>query len=190
MTTTTGRSSRLGQTRGRSAGYSLVELMIGVALSTFVAAGIFSSFLFVARSSVGISNYSGMNTESRFGLEIFGRDVRSAQAVLSGFSSTSFTILSPLPDGSLQTISYSYRPDLPSRPLLRQMPDGHEYKVMTGVDDLTFRYYNLQGDFAAVPIEVKQIQLQLKLVRNTIGLENTEKVVSARFILRNKKVSN
>ncbi len=135
---------------------------------------------------MGIINYSDMNTESRSGLELFGRDIRSAETISSGFSSTGFTVMR----GDGTTVSYEYRPDVKNKPLVRSPSDADEAVVMEGVEDLSFLYYNLQGGQASVPLEVKQIQLQLKLVRKTISLDNTERVVSARFILRNKKVSN
>lgn len=167
-------------------GFSLVEVMVATSLGMLVAGAIFSSFLFVARSSVSIINYAEMNSESRSGLEIFGRDIRSARAISSGFSTTGFTITRF--DGN--TVRYVYRSTDTAKPLVRISSSGDETVIMEGVEDLNFFYYNLQGMEATVPLEVKQIQLQLKLIRKTISLDNTDRVVSARFILRNKKVSN
>lgn len=154
-------------------------------LSGFVLAAILSSFVFMGRSTLGIANYSAMNTESRHGLEVFGRDVRSAYDIEPGFSATEFTIL--LHD--VGRVTYLHLPTHPDRPLVRRDSSG-DRAIMTGVEELNFRYYDLRAEQASVPVRVKQLQLQLKLVRHAASLENTEKVVSARFILRNKKVSN
>lgn len=167
-------------------GFSLVEVIVATSLGMMVSAAIISSFLFIARSSSSIINYSDMNRESRSGLEIFGRDIRSAKTIASGFSSTGFTITKYDND----TVSYVYRSGEPAKPLIRITSSGDETIVMRGIEDFKLLYYNLQGGEAVVPLEVKQIQLQLKLTRRSGTLDNTDRVISARFILRNKKVSN
>jgi hypothetical protein len=157
-------------------------------LSGLLLAAILSSFLFMGRSSVSIANYATMTSESRAGLEIFGRDIRSGENVKSGFTSTSVTILVPRTSGGVDEIVYTFRPNQPNRPFVRIDSTG-ERVLMTGIETLQLNYFNLQGAPANVPLEVKQVQLQLKLVRRAISLENTEKIVSARFILRNKEVA-
>lgn len=172
----------------RRSGYSLWELIVTLSLSTLLFGAIFGAFVFVGRSSFGIANYSDMNNESRKGLEIFGRDVRAAESIHPGFSAREFTIDVPTNGGGgTEAVSYLYLPDDPGRPLVRRDSSG-DLPIMTGVDSLDFHYYNLQAESANVPLEVKQIQLRLTLLRQTVTLNNTEKVVSARFILRNKKV--
>ncbi len=181
----------INPSRNGRAGFSLVEVLIATSLSVMLFAAIFSSFLFMARSSMGIANYSEMTAESRRGLEIFGRDVRSAQDIHNGFSTTTgFSIVVPLAGGGSETVSYFYLPNHPDRPLMRKDASG-ERPIMTGIRTLNFNYYNLQGQKRdnMAPMEVKQLQLQLTLVRTAVSLDNTERVVSARFILRNKKVS-
>lgn len=170
----------------RRDGYSLLELIIATTLGALVSTAVFSLFLFVARSSLGIVNYSEMNTESRFGLELLGRDVRSAQQIASGFSEETFELT--LPGGA--TVSYRYRPEAPGRPLVREDPSGEETVILSGVEALRFLYFDLQGGSATVPLHVKQIQLQTRLVRRTVSFDNTERVVSARYVLRNKEVGH
>lgn len=191
MIITTARFNKRPRSRpsASKAGFTLVELAVATSMSMFVAAAIFTSFIFMARSSVGLANYSQMNSESRVGLEIFGRDVRAAESIAVGFNPYGFTVGVPTPSGGVDNIRYTYRPNDASRPLVRIDPSGKERVIMTGISELAFRYYHLQGGPAVVPVEVKQIQLQLKMVRKTISLDNTEKVVSARYILRNKDVS-
>ncbi len=170
------------------AGFSLIEILIAMSLSALALAAVLSSFVFVARSSVGVANYSEMNTESRTGLEIFGRDVRNAQGIVEGFNEHAFTLIMP---GGGERITYQYRPNVKSKPLVRITESGVTETIMTGIQTLQFNYTNLQGhtNNTMATMEVKQIQLQLTLLRYTIGLKNTERVVSARFILRNQKVS-
>jgi hypothetical protein len=175
------------------AGFTLAEVLVASSLVMLVSAAIFSSFLFVARSSMGLVNYSEMNSESRHGLDTFGRDIRSARSIKAGFSENAFTVR--LPDNS--EITYAYVTQGGKGFLMRTPGTGEPVVIMRQVEPMVtddfegfFRYYNLQGGSAANTLEVKQIQLQLKLVRKTVAQEQTERVVSARFILRNKEVSN
>ena len=161
---------------------------MAMGLSGMIMAAVLGSLVFIARSSFSVANYSMMNSESRMGLEIFGRDVRNGENIKPGFSSTEFTVQVPKTGGGFDEITYVYRPNSSDRAFVRIDSNGEE-SLMTGVEDLNINYYNLQAGPATVPLEVKQIQLQLKLVRNAVALQNTEKVVSARFILRNKEVA-
>lgn len=188
MTIITGHS-RKGRRLSRRDGFTLVETMVAMSLGLLVGGTIFSALIFMGKSTLGIANYSDMNTESRLGLERFGRDVRSASDVLDGFNATSFTLRIPRPDGSGDDlVTYEHRPDDPGAPLVR-VEGTDEQVLMNNVEELEFRYFNLQGGAAAVRIEVKQIQLSLRMVRRAITIDNTEQVVSARYILRNKRVS-
>lgn len=188
MITTTAHSEgarRLSRRRG----FTLVETMVAMSLGLIIGGTIFSALIFMGKSTLGIANYSNMNSESRIGLERFGRDVRSASDVLDGFSDTVFTLRIPRADGSGDDlITYEYRPDDSGSPLVRI--EGNEERIlMNDVDELEFRYFNLQGAPTTVRIEVKQIQLRLRMVRRAVTIDNTEQVVSARYILRNKRVS-
>ena len=189
ITTVHSRSAarRRSPWRGRS-GFSLVELLIAMSLSVMIASVLMGAFLFIGRSTVAIYNYSEMNDQSRRGLEVLGRDLRAGAGVLSGYNENNFTVQVRQADGSLLNVTYNYSPNAPDSPLTRTA-NGETTTIMSSVDDLSFHYFNLQAEPASVPLEVKQIQLRLKLVRYVIGLENTEKVVSARYILRNKRVS-
>lgn len=190
MTTTIDHSVRQPR-RSRKAGFTLVETLVAMFLGLLIGGVIFSALIFVGKSTLGIANYSNMNVEGRLGLETLGRDVRSAADILSGFDETSFTILIPDPDDPtvFDQVTYNYLPDLDNRPLVRT-EGSDETVVMSNVEELEFNYFDLQANEAEYPIRVKQIQLRLKMVRYAIAIENTEQVVSARYILRNKRVSN
>jgi len=65
----------------RRRGFTLVEIMIGASLSTFILAGVLSTFLFLGRSGANMQNYTDMETQARRGLEIFAEDVRQASSI-------------------------------------------------------------------------------------------------------------
>lgn len=188
MTTTTGHSNRR-LIRPSTAAFTLTEMMVTLSLTALVAGAILGSVIFVARSAFGIANYSDMNREARLGLETFGRDVRSAEAIHAGFDDTAFTIDVRRPDESPDPITYIFLPDDPDRPLVR-ITAGEERRLITGIENLAFSYNDLQGNPAVSHSDVKQMRLQLKMVREAAAIPQTERVVSARYILRNKRVSN
>jgi type II secretory pathway component PulJ len=66
------------------AAFTLVELMIGSALSAAIMAAVLSSYIFLGRSLGRLANQQTLETESRRALAYFTQDVQSA----TGFSST------------------------------------------------------------------------------------------------------
>lgn len=184
MTTTIARSKdvRPGGTRG----FTLTEVMVAMSLGLMISAAVLSSFGFIGRSSLGIAHYSNMNSESRNGLEHFARDVRAAQGI-SGFSETNLTLHVPDSGGIRQT-TYRYNTD--TKAFERVNDAGDVEKLMSHVEEFIFRRYNVLQSEASNDLETKQIQLQLKMVRPVLQRETSDKVISARYIMRNKRVSN
>lgn len=79
MTTTT--PSLIPDRRRRTAGFTLVEIMIGSTIGAFILAGILSTFLFMGRSGANVQNYTDMETQARKALELFAEDTRQASAI-------------------------------------------------------------------------------------------------------------
>lgn len=181
MTTITGHSNQRPPARGMT----LMEIMISLALITLFFAGAISAVDFTGRSALGILNYTQMNTESRTGLELFSRDARMAVDV-TAFSTTSVTFLLPAGGG---TVTYAF--DDTTNTFVRNPSVGNSQVLMTRVDELEFERFNLLNQPASNNLETKQIQLQSRMERRVLGrFRTTDSVISARFILRNKRVSN
>jgi len=172
-----------------SRGYSLAEVLIALSLCLMLSGAIMGGMLFMMRSSIAVGNYADMNMESRRGLEILGRDLRGAAEVAPDFTETSFQIVTFRPNGTWETVSYSFHPDDPGQPLVRTM-GTEERNLITNIGELSFRYYDLQGQEVANPLAIKQVQVRLTTRQTAGGIDQTEKVISARFILRNRAVSN
>jgi prepilin-type N-terminal cleavage/methylation domain-containing protein len=172
-----------------SSGFTLVEMLVGMTLALLTAAAIMSSFVFMIRSSHSVHNYAEMNAESRQALEILGRDLRNSVKVTSPVLRPDRIRLNVMQeDGAVKQVEYVLISDASGSSLIR-MDAGEERVLMRGIDELNFRYYDLQSAEVTNPLAVKQVQVQVKLLRSVLGLENTERVLSARFILRNKRVS-
>ncbi len=176
-----------------SRGMSLVEVMIGASLAAFVLAGVISTFLFLGRSGANISNYSEMETEARTGLEYFAQDTRQASDLYwNSASSVSLTV-----SGATITYSYSSADETFSR-----RAGGTTTVLVEGVSDFEFSGYMITGatvntsDLStaakreAASDVTKQLQVYLKASRSSVTVATaTNTVLSARYILRNKRVT-
>ena len=78
MTTTTPSPTR---SRAAARGVTLVEVMIGATISSFILAAVMSTFLFLGRSGANIQNYNDMESQARTALELFAEDTRQASSI-------------------------------------------------------------------------------------------------------------
>jgi Tfp pilus assembly protein PilW len=179
-------------------GFTLVEVLVASTLSTFVLAGVLSAFLFLARTSFRSSSYSEMEAEMRRGLDTFAQDTRSATDVRwNGAQSVTLTV-----NGQPVTYAYDGTPGSATyQGFYRVAGDASSSSPRTvlvhGVgSDFTFRRYKLEqsgvtDNAAQNDAETKLLQLSIRAARTnvaTVGAGNS--AVSARYMLRNKRVAN
>lgn len=169
-------------------GFTLVEVMISAALSTFILAGVLSTFLFLGRSGANLRNYSDMEAQARRGLEMFAEDVRQASAI-TWDSETQCTLTV-----NTASVVYSYTSGTNSF-------SRNGTTIITGITPGTFAFsaFNVTGTEmeldtatkrATASTSTKQLQITLEAMRtNTTVVDATNTVLSARFILRNKIVT-
>ena len=171
----------------RIAGFTLTELMIVMTIAVVMAGALFGTFGFVMRSSFAIANYADMTSDGRRGLEIFARDVREARDIVA-FSDTSLTLYVSRPGETPYEVEYRY---VPNSGVFERVEDGNVRVLMRGVrDDFQFVRFNILQEPTDNNAETKQIHLNLSMVRRIIALDTTEKVISARYIMRNKAVAH
>jgi len=168
----------------------LVEVMIGATLSSFVLAGILSSFLFLGRSGANLRNYNDMETQARKALELFAEDTRQASAV-SWASATAVTLVV-----NATNITYTYA----AGSFTRAVGTAAATTLLTGITEFNFMAYTITGvsltDFStaaartAANSSTKQVQISLSAARTTqTATTATNIVLSARYVLRNKRVT-
>jgi type II secretory pathway pseudopilin PulG len=187
----------------RRRGFTLVEVMVSATLTTFILAGILSAFLFIGRTGFAASSYSELEAETRRALEIFGADARRATGIqwnseqsitLSLATATNATTLATYAydaDADSPTYQCFYRlagdptSTLPRRVLVHHVAAGfafQRYKLdQSGSND----------NPATTDLETKEIQVTLSSSRSGVtAVTATQTALSARYILRNKRVSN
>lgn len=172
-------------------GFTLVELMIGSSLGAFILAAVLSTFLFMGRSGANMQNYNDMEAQARKALEYFAEDTRQASGVTWGADSNSLTL-------AVNGTSVVYLYDPSARTFYRRDSSGTK-ALVTGITIFAFSAYNITG--ASLPLATtanltaangttKQLQISLEASRtNTTVVAATNTVLSARFVLRNKKVT-
>lgn len=198
MTTSTDVSrqpARRGLRARARRGITLVELMISMGIAATVMSSVFGSFLFLARSSLISAAYSDMDREARHGLEIFARDVRMADDV-ADFTANGVRLRIPVGPSGPHWVSYSY--DAGTRTFYRNRGAAGERALVNGIDVFILKRFSLQQNaLTGQPMEAtnnlgtKQLQVQIRAVRaGAARATATNNVISARYILRNKIVSN
>lgn len=184
---------------GRSGkAFTLVEVLIAATLSTFVLAGVLSAFLFLARTSFRSSGYSELEAEMRRGLDTFARDTRSATDVRwNGTQSITLTV-----NGRAVTYAYDGSAAGPTAGCFYRLEgddaSGRPRAVLVrGVTpDFAFQRYKLAQpgvgeNTASNDRETKLLSLTLRAARTSVATAGaSNSAISARYLLRNKRVAN
>lgn len=173
--------------RAPNRGFTLVEVMVATSLAAMLSAAILSSFIFILRAERSLANYAEMNTQARRLLEQLGRDARSATDV-SNTTATSITMSVPSNlSGGVQDVTYTY--DASAGTISRQI-GGTSTVLVKNVNTLTFNFLNSSNTATSSLLELKQMQVSLRILRTVQQATTSEYVISAQYTLRSKAVAH
>ncbi|MCC5789694.1 MAG: prepilin-type N-terminal cleavage/methylation domain-containing protein [Opitutales bacterium] len=177
-------------------GFSLLEVMTALSLGSLIAGALFSSLIFIGRSSHSLSAYSGLSGQTRQGVEIVGRDIRVAADIVHFKPEEGVLMLfhQGTDDQNPKLITLAYYPNkrLLKRtqrtlsPDLQEVYSAEQSELFRGLEQFSFVGYNLNRLETSNPAEIKQVQMQLRLLDKRGQRGITEEIYSTRFILRNK----
>lgn len=159
-----------------------MEVMVAMTIGTFMLASAYATIMSLAKGSQSVINFTEMNTQTRHALEVFGRDSRMAEDVKLSQSARTVLVV----DGD----EVEYQFVSAAKIMTRTVNGGTPDVLLFDVDELLFNYYTLRHGVTSSPLEVKHIQLEAKLERRVLNIANTNYIISARFMMRNKHVSN
>ena len=157
-----------------------------------VMAGVLTAFLFIGRTSVSLRNYADLETQARNAMETFAQDVRMSSGV--AWTSASSLTLSIQQGNTTIPATYTYDPT--ARTFSRTIGTTTDI-LITNIRSFAFNAYSIDttsisraAPNASTNTATKQIQISLETerVNRTLAL-HTNKVISARFVLRNKRVT-
>lgn len=178
--------------------FTLPEVLIASTLSVVVMACVLSAFLFFGRTGLAAGQYQEMEAEVRAGLERFSEDARTATDIRWN-SAWNIALTVPGADGRTRVVTYAYEPASAGASIggLHRIQEGgaRELLVRDVASDFAFRRYKLEqpgvaDNTAGNDLETKQLQLNLRTLRSThAGPATTQAAVSARYVLRNKRVA-
>lgn len=180
MSPTVRKPSRVAAKRA----FTLVEVMVVVAISGMILAGVMSSYIAILKSSMRLWHYEKMEREANRGLEYFARDVRGAKAIVWG-STSSITLTVPQVSGGDRTVVYSWSSQTK---IFSKTESGTVTSLVRDVQMFSFNRFNLAQAAAANDYETNQIQVTMTASPSTQGLyqASTKRVLSARYVLRNR----
>ncbi|WP_158277599.1 prepilin-type N-terminal cleavage/methylation domain-containing protein [Opitutus sp. ER46] len=204
-------STRRADRRRDHRGFTLTEIIISAGLAAIILTGVMTTFVMMGRTGALAQNYTELEVEARKALELFSREARMARGV-SAYSATSVTL--QIPDTSASrtgtgagAYSVTYTFDTNAQTFTRTgppitAPSGasattvlvkNVHQVGTTEYIRYFRYVGsgYQTGFttnaATNNAEIKQVELTFVAQRSARTVATaTDKVLSARFILRNK----
>jgi len=171
-------------------GFTLVEMMVGVAIGCLLLATLATLYVFSMKSFASMANYSDLNQKSRYASDLLTRDIRSCISIDP--ATTANKLVLNQPD---TPTTYTY--DLNSGTLSRSK-DGQTKLLLTGVDSLKFTLY--QPPFTGDPYEklhdtsvlaaAKLIGFQWSCSRRLFGSQNNSESLEAAVVeMRNVHVN-
>ena len=177
--------------------------MVSATISTIVLAGILSAFLMIGRTGYAAGNYSEMDAQTRRALEIFGADARKA-ADVRWHDAQTLTLYVSTESAATAAVTYGYDTVTSSptyRTFYRVQGDSASAEprlalVRNVSTDFAFARFKLEqpgvsDNSAGNDLETKQLQVTLRTARTGATTPiATQSAISARYILRNKRVSN
>lgn len=184
--------------------FSLVELMIAASLSAIIMAAVLSSVVAITKSSLRLADYSRMESETMRALEMLARDIRMSQSITTDVpAATDWRTRFRLPGGpeirmqsitltipnstntSTSTVVYAF-----SGSTFTRTTGGVTTTLISDVESSSAKFvpYNLSQVMGASDLETQQILVYMTITPNSLGnyVSATKRVISARFVLRNK----
>jgi type II secretory pathway pseudopilin PulG len=172
----------------RRRGFSLVELMISLSLIMLLTLALMTSYIFIARGDRSLQNYGDMNSQARLMLERLGEDLRGATDVVNSTSSA-LTLTVPTNSAATTTQDVSWDYNSASGTVTRQTTTGTT-TYARNVETFSFYYANGNNVQTTSLIEVKQVQISMRMLRLVAGAITSEYVISAQFTMRAKSTSH
>ena len=146
--------------RAKFGGFTLVELIISIAIGMVVIGTVVSLALIAAQNFAATANYASMDTQSRNALDRISREIRNASAVVAfRTNSPQFLQLTNVNNASGATISF----DAGAGTLTLAKSGQADQTLLTGCDTFNFQLFN------RYPLIKTSTNLSFYISTNTTG---------------------
>jgi len=184
--------------RRKTSGMTLFEMMIAIGIGSIVLTMVSLLYLFGLRSFAAMGNYAELDGKSRHSLDVMSREMRKACEVIAAQNSgtTRFLTLLTTNDPPSTSVTNKYTWDSSSKTLVWEHWEAGTITTqtnLTGCSSWTFSMYSrapdTNGEFVVTSDKTlcKLINLNWKCSRTVIGQINSEAVLTAQIVLRNKQ---
>jgi len=174
-------------------GFTLVELMMGVAIFSVTSVAMCSLFLFSTRSFAALSNYSALDKSNRQAMDLLTREIRQAKQV-NNYTTNSVSIVTG--DTPPLTVTYSFSPT--TKQMVRSATDGTTTTTQVLLNNCNLLSFSLftrvpiGGTYDAFPAATTNWQDTVKVIQLTWktsttlpnAVVNSENVQTARIVIR------
>lgn len=159
-------------------GFTLPEMLIGVAIGGLILAAIAATTVASVRSFASIYNYADMDMNSRTALDIMSRDIRGSSNVISA-SATSLVL-----NGATNVITYTWSSN--ANTLTRSTPTSSKTSL-TKCSNWKVTMYTSARIATTDPTQCKMLSMNWKCWRKVIGVPETDNAQESVIMLRNKQ---
>jgi hypothetical protein len=162
--------------------------MISMGLMMLLGLALLTSYVFIARGDRSLTNYGDMNSQARKLLEQLGSDLRSATDV-TDFTASTLTLTVPTNTTATTTQDVVWSYDSSAGTVTRLDNTGSK-TLARDVQTFAFFYANGNNLQTASLVEVKQVQISLRMLRLVASTITSEYVISAQFTMRAKSTTH
>lgn len=204
------------QLSGFSAGFTLVELLVGATLSAAVLLAVLSSYTYLGRNLARLANQQILGSEARRTVAQFAQDVRKASGLTdtSNLSASRVSLTVPTTTGTASTVTYYYNNSssatsvtingtsvsMAANALTRCVYNGSTVTSLALLNNitssgLTLLYYDSSGNvytsYTNYLPGIKQVALQFSIQKGYAQngtLSQIQQVTTGRLTLRNRSL--
>jgi len=170
----------------QSAGFTITETLVAVAILLILVTGIMSTYVFSIWGFQSITNYAQLHMDGRTAINQFLKDMRGVTNVVA-FANTGplvVTIATNFVNGTPLTTTATYTFSSGGHTFSRSDTTGTTL-LATNVNRATFTLYDRSGSNTMVISAAKSVQLDLLMSNGVVNLRQTEDYLSARTVMRN-----
>lgn len=171
--------------RHRSAGFTITETLIAVAILLILVTGIMTTYVFSIYSFQAITNYVQLHVNGRTAVNQFLKDMRGVCSVVSFATNGPLVVtVATNYNGNFLTTTVTYTFSSSGHTLSRSDPTSTSL-LGTNVGNAVFTMYDRVGSNTVALNLARAVQLDLTMSNQVVNLRETEDYLSARTVMRN-----
>jgi len=186
------RDNKIRRFNTRRSAFTLLEVMIALAIGALVGGALATTLLYGVRSMAALNNYIALDRSGRNSLDTLMTDIRAATEVTSTTPSGTYANLSSVSFVDLDGTFLTYTFDSTARTLERTQNGLTQMLLTNCVGNFDLFMHSLQPNSwtqysnAVNRADCKVVQVRWTCTRTLLGtIANTEDIVTAKILMRN-----